>query len=75
MKLTKRLALDGIRKNKEVYLPYILIYGFMVFSFTSILLLMNADTLKDFYAMSSLSLIHISEPTRLLRSSRMPSSA
>lgn len=54
MKLTKRLALDGIRKNKEVYLPYILIYGFMVFSFTSILLLMNADTLKDFYAMSSI---------------------
>ncbi|WP_308652976.1 FtsX-like permease family protein, partial [uncultured Anaerococcus sp.] len=54
MKLTKRLALDGIRKNKEVYLPYILIYGFMAFSFTSILLLMNADTLKDFYAMSSI---------------------
>ena len=54
MKLTKRLALDGIRKNKEVYLPYILIYGFMVFSLTSILLLMNADTLKDFYAMSSI---------------------
>ena len=54
MKLTKRLALDGIRKNKEVYLPYILIYAFMVFSFTSILLLMNADTLKDFYAMSSI---------------------
>ena len=54
MKLTKRLALDGIRKNKEVYLPYILIYGFMVFSFSSILLLMNADTLKEFYAMSSI---------------------
>lgn len=54
MKLTKRLALDGIRKNKEVYLPYILIYAFMVFSLTSILLLMNADTLKDFYAMSSI---------------------
>ena len=54
MKLTKRLALDGIRKNKEVYIPYILIYGFMVFSLTSILLLMNADTLKDFYAMSSI---------------------
>lgn len=54
MKLTKRLALDGIRKNKEVYLPYILIYGFMVFSFSSILLLMNADTLKNFYAMSSI---------------------
>ena len=54
MKLTKRLALDGIRKNREVYLPYILIYAFMVFSMTSILLLMNADTLKDFYAMSSI---------------------
>ena len=54
MKLTKRLALDGIRKNKEVYLPYILIYGFMVFSFSSILLLMNADTLKDFYAINSI---------------------
>ena len=54
MKLTKRLALDGIRKNKEVYLPYILIFAFMVFSLTSILLLMNADTLKDFYAMSSI---------------------
>ena len=53
MKLTKRLALDGIRKNKEVYLPYILIYGFMVFSFSSILLLMNSDSLKEFYAMNS----------------------
>lgn len=57
MKLTKRLALDGIRKNREVYLPYILIYAFMVFSLTSILLLMNADTLKDFYAMSSINYI------------------
>lgn len=53
MKLTKRLALDGIRKNKEVYLPYILIYGFMVFSFSSILLLMNSNSLKEFYAMNS----------------------
>lgn len=53
MKLIKRLALDGIRKNKEVYLPYILIYGFMVFSFSSILLLMNSNSLKEFYAMNS----------------------
>lgn len=53
MKLTKRLALDGIRKNKEVYLPYIFIYAFMVLSFSSILLLMNAETLKEFYGMNS----------------------
>lgn len=57
MKLTKRLALDGIRKNKEVYLPYILIYAFMVFSFSSILLLINADSLRQFYSMTSLRLV------------------
>src|SRR5699024_5807830 len=53
MKLTKRLALDGIRKNKEVYLPYILIYGFMEFSLTSILLLINSHSLDKFYKITS----------------------
>lgn len=57
MKLTKRLALDGIRKNKEVYLPYILIYGFMVFSFTSILLLINSPSLDQFYKITSVRMV------------------
>ena len=57
MKLTKRLALDGIRKNKEVYLPYILIFSFMVFSLTSILLLMYSPSLDKFYSITSVRLV------------------
>ncbi|UHR02639.1 ABC transporter permease [Peptoniphilus sp. GNH] len=57
MKLTKRLALDGIRKNKEVYLPYILIFSFMVFSLTSILLLINSPSLDEFYKITSVRLV------------------
>lgn len=55
MKLIRRLALDGIRKNKAVYFPYIIIYAFMVLSFNSILLLNDSKAISGFPGMGGIS--------------------
>ncbi len=45
--LYPRLALDGIRKNRRMYLPYILTCTGMVMMYYIILFLINTDTLSN----------------------------
>lgn len=51
MNLYRRLSLEGIRKNKSVYVPYILAFSFLVMSFSTLVSLAVMEGLAKEYGM------------------------
>lgn len=54
MNLYRKLSLEGINKNKSVYIPYILAFSFLVMSFSSLISLATMTGLEKEYGMQTI---------------------
>lgn len=55
--LYRKLSVSGIKKNLNIYFPYIVTYGFFILMLNINLLLLHSEDLKQFYGVTQINVI------------------